>query len=270
MLHDLGYALKANKKDIEGGKDHPDRDAQFQHINMAGLTMQLQGFPIISIDAKKTEKIGNLKNQGKEWHPPGEETKVNVYDFGEKDKKTKKVMKAIPYGIYDILKKQGFVNVGIDANTAEFAVSSIARWWETVGLKEYPKASEILLFADCGSSNGYKNRLWKYSLQQFADKSGLTVHVCHYPPGTSKWNAIEHAMFCYITFNWRAKPLTAYEVVLEFIRHTTTKTGLKITAMLDENTYEKGREINDEQMEQLTIQKDDFHPEWNYSIKPRI
>lgn len=269
ILINKGYALKANKKDIEGGRNHPDRDAQFQHINMQGLRMQLQGFPILSIDAKKTEKIGNLKNNGREWMSKGEETKVNVYDFGEKDEKTKKIKKAIPFGIYDILKKQGFVNVGIDANTAEFAVASLTTWWNTTGRTEYAKATEILLFADCGSSNGYKNKLWKYCLQQFANQANLTVHVCHYPPGTSKWNDIEHAMFSFITINWRARPLTAYEVVLELIRHTTTKTGLQIEAVLDENHYETGRKITEEQMQQLNISGDEFHPEWNYTIKPQ-
>lgn len=269
ILINKGYALKANKKDLEGGSNHPDRDRQFQHINMQGLKMQVQGFPVLSIDAKKTEKIGNLKNNGHEWMPKGEATNVNVYDFGEKDAKTKKIKKAIPYGIYDILKKQGFVNVGIDANTAEFAVNSLATWWDTTGRTEYPEAREILLFADCGSSNGYKNKLWKYCLQQFANRTGLIVHVCHYPPGTSKWNAIEHAMFSFITINWRARPLIAYEVILELIRHTTTKTGLRIEAVLDENTYETGRKITDEQISQLDIQRDEFHPEWNYFIKPQ-
>ena len=269
ILKERGYALKANKKDIEGGSDHPDRDAQFQHINMQGLKMQLQGFPILSIDAKKTEKIGNLKNNGKEWMPKGETTKVNVYDFGERDKKTKKMKKAIPYGIYDVLRKKGFINVGIVANTAEFAVTSLTAWWNTTGKMQYAESTEILLFADCGSSNGNTNKLWKYSLQQFANRTGLIVHVCHYPPGTSKWNAIEHEMFSYITINWRAKPLTAYEVVLELIRHTTTKEGLRIQAVLDENTYETGKIITKEQIQQLAIQGDDFHPEWNYSISPQ-
>lgn len=269
ILKDKGYALKANKKDLEGGSHHPDRDEQFQHLNKTGLKMQLLGFPILSIDCKKTEKIGNLKNNGREWMPQGEETQVNVYDFGQKDEQTKKLKKAIPYGIYDILKKQGFVNVGIDANTAEFACASLERWWKTTGKQEYPQASEILLFADCGSSNGYKNRLWKYCLQQFANRTGRLVHVCHYPPGTSKWNDIEHAMFSFITINWRAKPLTAYEVVLELIRHTTTKTGLKIEAVLDENTYETGKKVTDEQMQHLAIEGDAFHPEWNYTIRPQ-
>lgn len=269
ILIEQGYALKANKKDIEGGKDHPDRDRQFQHLNMQGLKMQLQGFPILSIDAKKTEKIGNMKNNGLEWMPKGETTKVNVYDFGEKDTKTKEIKKAIPYGVYDILKKTGFVNVGIDTNTAEFAVASLRTWWDTTGKNIYSKATEILLFADCGSSNGYKNKLWKYCLQQLATNTGLIVHVCHYPPGTSKWNDIEHAMFSFITINWRAKPLTAYEVVLELIRHTSTKTGLKIEAVLDKNHYETGKKITDKQMQTLNIQGDEFHPEWNYTITPQ-
>src|SRR5438105_122340 len=195
------------------------------------------------MEGKKAEKIGNRRKNGREWMPKGQETQVNVYDFGQKDEKTKRIKKAIPYGIYDILKKEGFVNVGIDANTAEFAVASLRRWWDTNGKNVYAQATEMLLFADCGSSNGYKNRLWKYCLQQFANQTGLIVHVCHYPPGTSKWNDIEHAMFSFITINWRAKPLTAYEVVLELIRHTTTKTGLQIEAMLDENHYETGKKI---------------------------
>jgi len=270
ILKDLGYALKANKKDVEGGSDHPDRDKQFQHINMQGLKMQIQGFPILSIDAKKTEKIGNMKNNGREWMAKGEETKVNVYDFGEKDKKTKKIKKAIPYGIYDVLKKQGFFNVGIDHNTAEFAVASLTRWWETSGKQEYPDADEILLFADCGSSNGYKNKLWKYSLQQFANSTQLTIHVCHYPPGTSKWNAIEHELFSFITINWRARPLIAYETVLELMKHTTTKTGLRVAALLDENEYKTGKKVSDEDIQQINLHGDDFHPEWNYTIKPHM
>jgi hypothetical protein len=180
ILKDKGYALKANKKDLEGGTDHPDRDEQFRHINMMGLKMQLKQQPIMSIDAKKTEKIGNMKNAGKEWMPPGEDTKVDVYDFGKTDPNKKgRIMKAIPYGVYDVLKKQGFVNVGIDHNTAEFAVASLITWWDTKGKQEYPEADEILLFCDSGSSNGAKNKLWKYCLQQFANRTGLVVHVCH-------------------------------------------------------------------------------------------
>ena len=272
-LKDLGYALKANKKDIEGGGDHPDREAQFQHINMMGLKMQIQGYPILSIDAKKTEKIGNMKNNGREWMPKGEETNVNVYDFGEKEKEGKrkgKIKKAIPYGIYDVLKKVGFISVGIDHNTAEFAVASLIKWWDTRGKQEYSEAREILLFADCGSSNGNRNKLWKMCLQQFANHTGLTIHVCHYPPGTSKWNAIEHELFSFITINWRAKPLVAYETILELIRHTTTKTGLRVEAYLDENEYETGKKFTDKDIEKLSITGDIFHPDWNYSVIPQM
>jgi len=270
ILKDKGYALKANKKDIEGGTDHPDRNEQFRHINMTGLKMQLQEQPILSIDAKKTEKIGNMKNDGREWMPRGETTNVDVYTFGQKDPNKKgRIMKAIPYGVYDVLKKQGFVNVGIDHHTAEFAVASLTNWWSTIGSTEYADATDILLFCDSGSSNGSNNRLWKYSLQQFANRTGLTVHVCHYPPGTSKWNVIEHEMFCFINSNWRARPLVTYEVILELIRHTTTKTGLKIQAILDEHEYKTGKQITDEQMQRVDIQGDAFHPEWNYTIRPQ-
>jgi transposase len=272
ILHEQGFALKANKKDIEGGMDHPDRDAQFRHINMQGLKMQLQGLPILSIDTKKTEKIGNMKNAGKEWTAPGEDTTVDVYDFGQKEKtpsgKTR-IMKAIPYGVYDVLKKQGFVNVGIDHNTAEFAVASLTSWWDTRGSKDYSGATDILLFCDSGSSNGSNNRLWKWCLQQFANQTGLTVHVCHYPPGTSKWNAIEHEMFSFININWRAKPLVGYEVILEYIRHTTTKGGLQIEAVLDTNDYATKKPVTDEQWQSINIHGDDFHPEWNYTIRPQ-
>jgi len=269
ILKDKGNALKANKKDIEGGTDHPDRDEQFRHINMMGLKMQLQEQPIMSIDAKKTEKIGNRKKNGREWMPAGQTTNVDVYDFGHKDPNKKgRTMKAIPYGVYDVLKKQGFVNVGIDHTTAEFAVASLMNWWSTIGSTQYADATDILLLCDSGSSNGSNNKLWKYSLQQFADRTKLTVHVCHYPPGTSKWNAIEHEMFSFSNRNWRARPLVAYEVILELIRHTTTKTGLTIQAILDEHEYETGKKITDEQMRRVDIQGDAFHPEWNYTIRP--
>lgn len=276
ILHAQGFAMRANKKDLEGGKDHPDRDAQFNHMNMVGLKAQLQGFVILSIDAKKTEKVGNMKNNGKEWMPPGKDIKVDVYDFGQKDKRQKdpkkksRIMKAIPYGVYDILKKQGFVNVGIDHNTAEFAVASLTNWWYTQGNKDYPGATDILMFCDSGSSNASNNRLWKWCLQQFANRTDLTVHVCHYPPGTSKWNAIEHEMFSFININWRATPLVAYEVILEYIRHTTTKGGLKIEAMLDTNDYETKKKITDAQMKTVNIRGDEFHPEWNYTIRPQV
>jgi hypothetical protein len=202
---------------------------------------------------------------------PGKEIHVDSHDFGVKDKNKKgRIMKAIPFGVYDILRKKGFINVGVDHNTAEFAGESLYRYWILFGKKQYPKAREILLFTDSGSSNGVRNKLWKMALQGFADLTRLTVHVCHYPPGTSKWNAIEHEMFSFININWRAKPLTAYEVVLELMRNTTTKTGLNIHAMLDTNEYETGKKFTEQDIEQLNIEKHEFHGEWNYTVKPRV
>ena len=268
MLKEKGFAMRANKKELEG-KQHPDRDAQFNHINIIGLKLQLQGALILSVDAKKTELIGNYKNNGKEWLPKGENVAVNVYDFGEKDIQGNRI-KAIPYGVYNILKKQGFVNVGIDHNTAEFAVESIRRYCQEYGKIDYPATKEILILADAGSSNGVRNKLWKYSLQKLANETGLTIHVCHYPPGTSKWNAIEHELFSFISINWRAKPLVSYEVMLELLNHTTTKTGLTVTAMKDTNTYTTGIKITDKTMKNLNITRDDFHGDWNYIIKPQV
>jgi hypothetical protein len=268
MLKEKGFAMRANKKELEG-KQHPDRDAQFNHINIIGLKLQLQGALILSVDAKKTELIGNYKNNGKEWLPKGENVAVNVYDFGEKDIQGNRI-KAIPYGVYNILKKQGFVNVGIDHNTAEFAVESIRRYCQEYGKIDYPATKEILILADAGSSNGVRNKLWKYSLQKLANETGLTIHVCHYPPGTSKWNAIEHELFSFISINWRAKPLVSYEVMLELLNHTTTKTGLTVTAMKDTNTYKTGIKITDKTMKNLNITRDDFHGDWNYIIKPQV
>ena len=268
LLKGKGFALRANKKDLEG-KQHPDRNAQFEHINKIGFTLQLHGALILSVDAKKTELIGNYKNNGKEWVPKGENVAVNVYDFGEKDKNGNRI-KAIPYGVYNILKKQGFVNVGIDHNTAAFAVESIRRYWQEYGKIDYARSNEILILADGGSSNGAKNKLWKYSLQQLSNETGLTIHVSHYPPGTSKWNAIEHELFSFISINWRAKPLISYEVMLELLNHTTTKAGLIVTAMKDTNTYKTGIKITDKEMKTLNIVRDDFHGDWNYTIKPQV
>lgn len=268
ILKAKGFALKANKKEIEGSSNHPDRNAQFEHINKIGLRMQLLGALILSVDAKKTELIGRFKNNGREWQAKGSNELVNVHDFGEKDEKGNRI-KAIPYGVYNIIKKQGFVNVGVDHNTAAFAVESIRRYWESYGNKAYTHAGEILILADGGSSNGVKNKLWKVSLQQFANETGLTIHVCHYPPGTSKWNAIEHELFSFISINWRAKPLVSYEVVLELLNHTKTKSGLTVTAMKDTNTYKTGIKITNKEMATLNIERDDFHGDWNYSIKPQ-
>ncbi len=268
ILKVKGFALKANKKELEGRSNHPDRNAQFEHIFEQMEMMEKIGAPILSVDAKKAELIGDYKNNGREWQPKGSVERVNVHDFGEKDENGQRI-KAIPYGVYNVLKKQGFVNVGIDHNTAAFAVKSICQYWEQYGKADYPKISEILLLADGGGSNASNNRLWKVSLQQFANISGLNVHVCHYPPGTSKWNSIEHQLFSFISINWRAKPLIGYEFMLELIRHTTTKTGLTVNAMLDRNPYPTGIKITDEEMDQLNIERDEFHPEWNYTIRPQ-
>lgn len=268
ILKAKGFALKANKKEIEGTSNHPDRNAQFEYINKIGLRMQLLGALILSVDAKKTELIGTFKNNGREWQPKGSNELVNVYDFGEKDTQGKRI-KAIPYGVYNILKKQGFVNVGIDHNTAAFAVESIRRYWEEYGKQAYTETKEILILADGGSSNGAKNKLWKKSLQQLANETGLAIHVCHYPPGTSKWNAIEHELFSFISINWRAKPLVSYEVMLELLNHTKNKSGLTVKAMKDTNTYQTGIKITENEMKTLNITRDNFHGDWNYTIKPQ-
>jgi hypothetical protein len=270
ILKAKGFALKANKKEIEGKGNHPDRNAQFEHINKIGLRMQLLGNPILSVDAKKTELIGRFKNNGREWQPQGRNELVNVHDFGEKDTETKKIIKAIPYGVYNVTKKQGFINVGIDHNTASFAAESIRRYWQGHGKKDYPEATEILILADGGSSNGSRNKLWKKELQQLANETRLTIHVCHYPPYTSKWNAIEHELFSFISINWRAKPLTSYEVILELLNHTTTKKGLTVTAVKDENLYPTKVKVSDEEYAKLNIIRDSFHGDWNYTIKPQL
>jgi len=269
ILKAKGFALKANKKEVEGKKSHPDRNTQFEHIYEQIERMGKMGGPILSVDAKKTELIGAYKNGGREWQPKGSVQRVQVHDFGDKDEQGRRI-KAIPYGVYNVLKKQGFVNVGIDHNTAAFAVESIRQYWEQYGQRECPETHEMLLLADGGGSNACNNRLWKISLQHFANDSGLSVHVCHYPPGTSKWNAIEHQLFSFISINWRAKPLIGYEFMLELIRHTTTKAGLTVHAMLDQHPYPIGLQVSDEEMEQLNIERDEFHPEWNYTIRPRL
>jgi Rhodopirellula transposase DDE domain len=268
ILTAQGFALKANKKEVEGKNNHPDRNAQFEHIAAQMEKVEASGAPILSVDAKKAELIGNYKNNGREWQPKGGEERVNVYDFGDKDENGQRI-KAIPYGVYNILRKQGFVNVGIDHNTAAFAVESIRQYWQQYGQGEYPDVNEILLLADGGGSNAVNNRLWKVSLQRFANESGLSLRVCHYPPGTSKWNAIEHQLFAFLSINWRAKPLVGYEFMLELIRHTTTNAGLTVNAMLDQHPYPTGIHISDEEIEQLHIEQDPFHPEWNYTIHPQ-
>ncbi len=263
ILHDLGFSLHGNKKSIEG-TSHPDRDAQFHHINRSCKIFEQNGNPIISVDCKKKELLGNFKNNGREWQAKGEETNVNVYDF-----LSLADGKAVPYGIYDLVHKRGFVNVGIDHDTAEFAVESIRRWWLSLGKALYPGKKEVLITADGGGSNGARNRLWKKKLQELANEEHLTITVAHYPPATSKWNTIEHRLFSFISINWRAKPLTSLEVVLELISHTTTSEGLTVTAVKDSNTYPTGLKVSDDELAALNLYRESFHGEWNYTIKPQ-
>ncbi len=263
VLLSLGYSLRANKKTMEGNS-HEDRDAQFAHIKERCEQFEQEGNPIISVDCKKKELIGTFKNNGREWQAKGEETSVNVYDF-----LSLASGKAIPYGIYDLVHNRGFVNVGIDHDTAEFAVESIRRWWHESGKALYPGQSELLITADGGGSNGVRNRLWKKQLQEFANEEHLTITVAHYPPATSKWNKIEHRLFSFISINWRAKPLTSLEVVLELISHTTTTEGLTVTAVKDSQTYPTGLKVTDKDLARLHLLRDAFHGEWNYTIKPQ-
>ena len=263
MLRMLGYSLQANKKTIEG-TSHPDRDQQFNYIYEKCKAFQEEGQPAISVDAKKKESVGNFKNNGKELCPIKEPINVNVYDF-----KDKELGKANPYGVYDIFSNEGWVSVGLDNDTASFAVETIRRWWNMMGCKVYPEAKKLLITADCGGSNGYRVGLWKVELQKLADETGLEISVCHFPPGTSKWNKIEHRLFSQITLNWRGKPLTSYEVVVNLIAATTTSKGLEVKCMLDTNNYPKGIKIDKKQIEELDIVRDEFHGEWNYTFKPR-
>jgi len=264
ILHTLGFSLHVNKKNIEGTA-HPDRDAQFHHITTTCKTFEHYGNPIISVDCKKKELIGNFKNNGREWQAKGAQTSVNVYDF-----LSLADGKAVPYGVYDLVHKRGFVNVGIDHDTAEFAVESIRRWWLSLGKALYPSKKELLITADGGGSNGARNRLWKRKLQEFANSEQLTITVAHYPPATSKWNKIEHRLFSFISINWRAKPLTSLEVVLELISHTTTKDGLTVTAVKDSNVYPTGIKVSDKELAALNLSSNSFHGEWNYTIKPQV
>lgn len=263
LLHDLGYSLQANRKTLEG-RAHPDRDAQFQYINRRAKTFQRQGQPVVSVDTKKKELVGQFRQSGREWHPQGQPEEVQVHDFPNEA-----LGKVIPYGVYDEATNTGWVSVGIDHDTAAFAVETVRRWWRYMGSKVYPRAKRLLITADGGGSNGSRCRLWKVELQQLADEIGLHISVCHFPPGTSKWNKIEHRMFCYITENWRGRPLVSREVVVNLIGHTTTKTGLAIRSALDENRYPTGREVTAQQMESLAIKQEKFHGEWNYTLQPR-
>ena len=257
------YSLKGNRKTQEGSS-HPDRNAQFLYIHETSSAFQKRGDPVISIDTKKKEILGNYKNGGKEWAPKGSPQEVKVHDFIDK-----KLGKAIPYGVYDIGQNKGFVSVGIDHDTAEFAVATIRRWWHGVGRTAYACASQLYITADGGGSNASRSRLFKLELQKFSDEINIPITVSHYPPGTSKWNKIEHRMFCHITANWRAVPLETREVVVELISHTTTSKGLTIHAELDTNTYEKGRSVTKKEYDELALTRKEFHGEWNYTIAPR-
>ena len=263
LLHDLGYSLQANRKTIEG-RQHPDRDAQFQYINRRVKAFQRQGQPVVSVDTKKKELVGPYRDGGREWQPKGKPEEVKVHDFIDKG-----LGKAIPYGVYDLAADAGWVSVGVDHDTAEFAVESLRRWWRNMGSRAYPQAKRLLITADGGGSNGSRCRLWKVELQGLADETDLSISVCHFPPGTSKWNKIEHRMFCHITENWRGRPLVSREVVVNLIGSTKTKTGLEIRAELDGGSYPVGREVTEQQMDGLSIKREKFHGEWNYTIRPR-
>lgn len=263
LLRQLGYNRQVNRKANEG-RHHPDRDAQFEHINARVLDFQSVGQPVISVDTKKKELIGNYKNAGSEYRPKGKPVSVNGHDFADKE-----FGKVVPYGVYDITANTGWVSVGIDRDTAQFAVNSVRCWLENMGRERYPTADRLMITADGGGSNGARVRLWKIELQKLADETGLTISVCHYPPGTSKWNKIEHRLFCHITQNWRARPLTSRLAVVELIAATTTTTGLKVACAIDPNAYAKGIKVTDAEMASLNIQGDAFHPEWNYTIAPR-
>jgi len=263
LLHGLGYSLQALRKTREGG-EHPDRDGQFEHLNAQAAAFLAAGEPAVSVDAKKKELVGDFKNPGREWHPQGEAEDVRVYDFPIKG-----LGRATPYGVYDLGRNAGWVNVGIDHDTAAFAVQSIRSWWNEVGQPQYPEAKRLLISADGGGSNGSRVRLWKWELQQLADETGLAITVCHLPPGTSKWNKIEHRLFAWISQNWRGQPLVSYAVILQLIAATTTEAGLTVQCQLDTHTYPAGRKVSDEEMATLSIQPDPFHGEWNYTILPR-
>jgi hypothetical protein len=262
LLTESGYNLQANRK-TEEGKDHPDRDAQFEHINRKVRSFQRRGQPVISVDTKKKELVGNYKNPGREWEPKGRPRRVNSKDFPNKE-----LGKVSPYGVYDLTADEGWVNVGITHDTAAFAVESIRRWWSRMGRPVYPGAKELLVTADSGGSNASRSRLWKVSLQGLADELGLKISVCHFPPGTSKWNKIEHRMFCHITENWRGRPLVSQAVVVNLIGSTRTRSGLRIQAELDTNVYETGVKVTNKELEAVRLRKDKFHGEWNYTILP--
>ena len=264
ILHELGYNLQANVKSRELSS-HPDRDAQFRYLTDQVQEHMARKQPVISVDTKKKELVGDYKNAGREWEKKGQPVKVNIYDFVDPERG-----KAIPYGVYDVASNAGWVSVGTDHDTASFAVETIRRWWLEVGRRAYPKAKKLLISADGGGSNGYRTRLWKIELSRLAAETDLSITVCHLPPGTSKWNKIEHRLFSHISMNWRGRPLTSHEVVVELIGATTTRAGLKVRAQLDTNKYPTDIKVTDEEIAAVPLRKHDFHGEWNYTIrKPR-
>lgn len=264
LLHALDYSLQSNRK-TEEGADHPDRDAQFRYINAAVKRYLAQGLPVISVDTKKKELLGNYANAGRQWRPAQQPRAVQVHDFPTPD-----VPRAYPYGIYDIGRNVGFVNVGTDHDTGAFAVASIRGWWRAEGRRIYPKATKILITADAGGSNGARLRLWKLELQRFADQTGLWVSVCHFPPGTSKWNKVEHRLFSFISSNWRGEPLRDYETIVRLIARTTTAKGLQVTCRLDRRKYPTGRHVSDAEMQHVNVHPHPFHGDWNYVIRPTM
>ena len=263
LLNEAGYSLQSNRKTVEGAA-HPDRNAQFEHISETVLAFQNRGQPVISVDTKKKELVGAFKNGGREWQPKGMPEALRVHDFLEPE-----LGKAIAYGVYDLTSNHGWVSVGIDHDTARFAVEAIRRWWGKMGARRYRNARKLLITADGGGSNGSRSRLWKVALQDLAVQLGMAIHVCHFPPGTSKWNKIEHRMFCHITQNWRGKPLVSHQVIINLIAGTATRTGLKIRAQLDRGSYPTGIAVPDEQFAAINLKRADFHGDWNYSILPK-
>jgi transposase len=264
LLHNTGYSLQSNRKTREGS-DHPDRDSQFDYINQRTIALQRRGQPVVSVDTKKKEIVGNKKNSGQTWRPTKQPVEVDTHDFPDPE-----MGKAIPYGIYDIATNEAVVNVGINHDTAQFAVASIELWWKRLGKKRHPRAKRLMITADSGGSNGSRNRLWKYELQRLSNKTGLEFEVCHFPPGTSKWNKIEHRVFCHITRNWRGRPLENYEIIVQLIGATRTTTGLEVHAFLDAKSYEKGRKVTNEEMATINLHEGSFHGDWNYIIKPNV
>jgi hypothetical protein len=260
LLRSQGYSLQTNRKTIEG-KQHPDRDAQFEHINARVRAFQRTRQPVISVDTKKKEPLGNMKNPGRTYRRKGEPVKVTTHDFPDKQ-----LGKAIPYGVYDVTNNEAGVSVGVSHDTAEFAVAAIRRWWTRMGRKRFPSAKRLLITADCGGSNSPRTRLWRWALQQFANETGMKLELCHYPPGTSKWNKIEHRLFCHITRNWQGVPLESHEVVVNLIGATRTETGLEVHAWLDAQEYEKSKKVDQGELDEVCIKRDSFHGEWNYNI----